>query len=362
MSVSITLLIGLAVWIVGASQTSQRRTTTQNNQPNVSAQPKGVSRFEVYDWGTLKALWDSTGKQVYSPEKSANEGYSIVYQVLGGAAEKQLQGVFAIGKTFSKTHFAEKEMAIKKVRVGDIEITCVTETTADKILRIDSNYYIDPRTKALNVIRLIKNISKSDVRLVAVRTLHDSGLRPIGQTRFGPVNPKTIKVFDLSKDGIAHSTVKMPNDFAFGLLDLSAYPELPCVYCPPNCYESLSVNPGEVKGYCVACNDKGDIIYDPLKANCPTGATVVKVEGWDRLPASIVSEGQWGTICVSCKGGNAEPLTVSGAGGGVPNPTVEEYKRGGKCQFHVDFDRGPRKTPADLKPGDTHGIGQGVTH
>jgi hypothetical protein len=273
-----------------------------------------------------------------------------------------LQGVFAIGKTFSSKQLASRETASKKVKLGNIEVTCVTVTTADNVLRIDSNYYIDPQTKALNVIRLINNISKRDVRLVAVRTLHDSGLRPTGQTRFGPVNPKTIKTVDLSKNGFAHSGAKMPNEFAFGLFDASVFPELPCTYCPPFCFASLSVNPGDVKGYCVECTADGIPVRDVLtEAGCMAGKTVVKIEGWDRLPASIISKDRWGSICVTCNGASVEQVVLPGAGGGVPNPTVEEYKKDDKCKFQIDFDRGPKPPPDDIRPGRTVANGQSFT-
>lgn len=355
MIVAITLLVGFGTLTVGISQTSQPA-------PNVTTAPKGVSRFEVYDWGTLKSLWDSTGRQIYGQEKSANEGYSIVYQVLDGKTGKpkgDLRGIFAIGKTFSERQFDKREMANKKVKFANIEATCVTLTTADKVLRIDTNYYVDPKNKSLKVIRLINNISKDNVRLVAVRTLHDSGLRPTGQTRFSPVSTKVIKTVDLSQISYANPAAKMPNGFAFGLLDASVFPELPCVLCPPNCYASLSVSPGETQGYCVECTADGIPVRDVLTdVGCPAGKTVVKIEGWDRLPASIVPTGRWGTVCVSCNGTTVEQVTIPGAGGSVPNPTVEDYKKEGKCKFQIDFDRGPKQSPDDIRPGRTVANGQ----
>lgn len=367
MIVAITLLVGFGTLTVGISQTSQRETKvsgqTSQPAPNVTTAPKGVSRFEVNDWGTLKSLWDSTGRQIYGQEKSANEGYSIVYQVLDsktGKPKGDLRGIFAIGKTFSERQFDKREMANKKVRLDNIEATCVTLTTADKVLRIDSNYYIDPKYKSLKVIRLINNISKDNVRLVAVRTLHDSGLKPTEQTRFSEVNPKVIKRVDLSQISYANPAAKMPNGLAFGLLDASVFPELPCDFCPPNCFASLAVNPGDVKGSCVECNSEGKLIRDPLaNEKCPPGKTAVIVEGWDRLPASIVSQDRWGTICVSCSGTTVEQVTIPGAGGAVPNETVTTYINEGKCQFRFEFDRGNRQSPGDIRPGRTVAQGQG---
>src|SRR5262249_34189914 len=157
---------------------------------------------------------------------------------------------------------------------------------------------------------------------------------------------KTVELKDV---GYTPPTPKMPRDLAASFLAIGADPfELPCLWCPPNCYNSVSVNPSDVKGYCVKCMD-GNPMHDPFNGvSCPAGATGIRIEGWDRLPVGIVSQGRWGTICVSCNNNSVESVVIPGAGGGLPNPTVEALKREGKCKFQIDFDRGDKKTPGDL--------------
>jgi hypothetical protein len=364
--VAILLLFGLVGFVC--------HYRTRRIPPTFPNEGRGIGRLEIYDWGTLKSLTDKSGKPIYGKEKPANEGYLIVYQVLDpktGKPKGELRSIFAIGTTFSRERFVQVVSNGVKIdakvdaevdgKVVSTDAVCATATTVDKVLKIDSNFYLDPQTGALNIVRIIQNISEDNVRLVAVRTLHDTGLVPRERTRFGIVDLRKTKTVELKNISYTPPASKMPRDFAPGFLAIAADPfEVPCTLCPPYCFVSVSVNPGDVKVYCVKCMDE-NLEVDPSNGvDCPDGTTGIRIEGWDRLPAGQVGASQWGTICVSCNNHSVESAVIPGAGGGALSSTVDKMRREGKCALQIDFDRGDGTAPVDLTPKQAAGINQSL--
>lgn len=345
-TVAVTILIGLGVWFVGKGQAD--RVT-----PTAVKQESRNDRVEITPWGTLKSLKNKNGKEIFGKDISANEGYSLSYQLLDsktGKSAGEEHTIYAIGNGFSGN---EQDCEIcKKNRLAAIT------KTKDGVLRITSNFYLNPQSGLLKVSRYIENLSKNPVRIVAVRLQYDQRLASDKPGLFGIIDMKKTKI--RNEVGFSQSPNSISNTLISGFLPATTVePDIYCVYCPPNCEPKyLTVSPGRTMYICAKCDGNNVIQVDSYVGNIFTSAnctTSIKIEGWDGDSKGANTPPRRQLICLTCENSKVVPKTLADTSDSYIK-SLQDAKPS-QCQLPIRIDRGPQPVSpvANMKipPGGT---------
>lgn len=302
MLVAIALLLVFGVW---GANTGQHATSVST----IEQQTQYNNRFEITPWGALKTVRDKSGKEVYGKERSPNEGVAISYQQLHPKTKKP------IGNPQVAYFFSDKSTEKERCKFCPQSRFAVTSKTKDGVLTINSNFYLDPKTGLLKIVRFIQNLSNNPIAIYASAQA-DARLSTETPVNFGIIDPKHLASMKIAESkGTSFVPGSLPISLTSSFFGFDLIP-IPCVLCPDRCGESLvTVWPSKDKYVCAECvkgdnSDEMKILWEIRETSSPNCKNPIK------LTSTLTSY----IVCIDCKkdgGGSTLSHNVP-----LPNPTL----------------------------------------
>ncbi len=335
MIVAVTLLAGFGGWLISNSQASK---TDQSAEKTTYG-----NRIEITPWGTLKVIKDKQGMEIFGKERPTNEGFSLSYQLLDPKSDKpasEIRTIYAIGDSFSGNKQEECEICQKN------RSAAITKTK-DGVLKITSNFYLDPKSGLLKISRYIENLSKNPVRMAAVRLQHAQSLSSDKPGLFGIIDLKRMKIPNQTSQNRPQPGIS--NALFSGFMPTGAFePDIYCILCPPYCDTIyLTVSPSQSMYVCAKCDGNNVLQVDSDQGKIVTSANCtdpVKIEGWNGDLKGVSIDARRQLICLNCENSKVVPKALTN----TSDAYIKELqsKTPNQCQLALNVDRGPRPTSA----------------